>query len=383
MPENRALGLTRPELETLALRQRLPAEPAPGVIARRSGVAGRSPAGLSRRRAVSTWRRAQALALPFRWTAQLSSEPWATVSSTGASASGSRFRSSPAATASCNRPVTARSFEVSTARVSRRKVGVGEVHLEEAWFAISSGVDAIRANPSRNSRRAASDEVVTLAKAGARVLVAAPGEHVGRLSQAPPVKFTGDARVKRSDHDAFDLVDRHPVRRSVVEFRRLGRPMPGDLLGVLEGPTVRQIRRDPRRPERVAARRGREPRCGRPALDHGEHHPPRERPPGQPLPCPVHALKQRLPRLLAPASLKVRVDCGSGYLDRVTISRRLVLSVRRISIDILADRRLHPTFCDSVASFLLHRSPHHPGRASPMDTAPPDDPSLATAVPAT
>ena len=54
-----------------------------------------------------------------------------------------------------------------------------------------------------------------------------------------------------------------------------------------------------------------------------------------------------------------------------------------ISIDILADRRLHPTFRDSVASFLLHRSPHHPGRASPMDTAPPDDPSLATAVPAT
>ena len=361
MPENRALGLTRPELETLALRQRLPAEPAPGVIARRSGVAGRSPAGLSRRRAVSTWRRAQALALPFRWTAQLSSEPWATVSSTGASASGSRFRSSPAATASCNRPVTARSFEVSTARVSRRKVGVGEVHLEEAWFAISSGVDAIRANPSRNSRRAASDEVVTLAKAGARVLVAAPGEHVGRLSQAPPVKFTGDARVKRSDHDAFDLVDRHPVRRSVVEFRRLGRPMPGDLLGVLEGPTVRQIRRDPRRPERVAARRGREPRCGRPALDHGEHHPPRERPPGQPLPCPVHALKQRLPRLLAPASLKVRVDCGSGYLDRVTISRRLVLSVRRISIDYAELRIVNSMRSSGLCGVWLRGAPQVPG----------------------
>ena len=57
-----------------------------------------------------------------------------------------------------------------------------------------------------------------------------------------------------SDHDAFDLVDRHPVRRPVVELRRLGRRVPGDLLGVLQGPPVRQIRRDPRRPERVTTR---------------------------------------------------------------------------------------------------------------------------------
>ena len=57
------------------------------------------------------------------------------------------------------------------------------------------------------------------------------------------------------DHDAFDFVDRDRVRRAVVELRRLGRRMPRDLLGVLEGPPVREVRRDPRRPERVAARR--------------------------------------------------------------------------------------------------------------------------------
>ena len=66
--------------------------------------------------------------------------------------------------------------------------------------------------------------------------------------------------------------------------------VPGDLLGVLQGPSVRQVRRDPRRPERVAARRGREPRRRRPPLDHGQHHPSRQRPPTQSLPHPVHAL---------------------------------------------------------------------------------------------
>ena len=42
-----------------------------------------------------------------------------------------------------------------------------------------------------------------------------------------------------SDHDAFDFVDGHGVRRPVVELRRLRRRVPGDLLGVLQGPSVR------------------------------------------------------------------------------------------------------------------------------------------------
>ena len=40
----------------------------------------------------------------------------------------------------------------------------------------------------------------------------------------------------RSDHDAFDLVDGHRVRRPVVELRRLRRRVPPRLLGVLRSP---------------------------------------------------------------------------------------------------------------------------------------------------
>ena len=41
-------------------------------------------------------------------------------------------------------------------------------------------------------------------------------------------------RGQISDHDAFDLVDRHRVRRPVVELHRLGRRVPGDLLRVVD-----------------------------------------------------------------------------------------------------------------------------------------------------
>ena len=58
----------------------------------------------------------------------------------------------------------------------------------------------------------------------------------------------------RLDHDALDLGDGDRVRRPVVELRRLRGGVPGDLLRVFERPPIRQIRRDPRRPERVAAR---------------------------------------------------------------------------------------------------------------------------------
>ena len=72
----------------------------------------------------------------------------------------------------------------------------------------------------------------------------------------------------RLDHDALDLVDGDRVRRPVVELRRLRGGVPGDLLRVFERPPIRQIRRDPRRPERVAAGRGREIRRRSPPLDH-------------------------------------------------------------------------------------------------------------------
>ena len=55
--------------------------------------------------------------------------------------------------------------------------------------------------------------------------------------------------------DGLDLVDGDGVCRPVVELRRLRRRVPRELLRVLEGTPVRQIRRDPRRPEGVTAGR--------------------------------------------------------------------------------------------------------------------------------
>ena len=60
--------------------------------------------------------------------------------------------------------------------------------------------------------------------------------------------------------------------------------MPGDLLRVFERAAIGQIRRDPRRPERVAAGRGREIRRFRPPLDHRQDETARERPARQPSP---------------------------------------------------------------------------------------------------
>ena len=74
------------------------------------------------------------------------------------------------------------------------------------------------------------------------------------------------------DHDAFDLVERDRVRRPVVHLRRLRRRVAGDPLRVLERPPVRQVRRDPRRPKRVAARRRRLP-CGSRPHDRSRVHP--------------------------------------------------------------------------------------------------------------
>ena len=53
--------------------------------------------------------------------------------------------------------------------------------------------------------------------------------------------------------------------------RQLVTCSPAICCGVLEGSSVRQVRRDPRRPERVAARRGRQPRSRGPPLDHREN----------------------------------------------------------------------------------------------------------------
>ena len=80
-----------------------------------------------------------------------------------------------------------------------------------------------------------------------------PGPHERR-----PASGTSGPAGSRLDHDAFDLVERDRVRGPVVELRRLRRRVAGDPLRVLERPPVRQVRRDARRPKRVAARRRRQ-----------------------------------------------------------------------------------------------------------------------------
>ena len=94
-------------------------------------------------------------------------------------------------------------------------------------------------------------------------------------------------------------------------FVVLGDAWPAICCACSSVPPVRQIRRDARRPERVAARRRRQTRRRRTALDHRQHHAPRQRPAAQ-APRPVDALKQRRLRLLDPAGGQIRVDGGLG-----------------------------------------------------------------------
>ena len=72
------------------------------------------------------------------------------------------------------------------------------------------------------------------------------------------------------DNDPLHFIQRNGIARSVVEFRRPRRLVGGDRLGVLDRASVLKVRRDPGRPEGVAAEGGREARVPRPARDHLE-----------------------------------------------------------------------------------------------------------------
>ena len=78
----------------------------------------------------------------------------------------------------------------------------------------------------------------------------------GILEQLPPCGASPSQITIRSS----------TVTGPVVELRRLRGRVPRNLLGVLEASPVREVRRDPRRPERVAAGRGRELRGSGPPL---------------------------------------------------------------------------------------------------------------------
>ena len=132
-----------------------------------------------------------------------------------------------------------------------------------------------------------------------------------RSGRAPDSLPSARLVLVASDHDAFDLVERDRVRRPVVQLRRPRRRVPGNLLRVLERPPVRQIRRDARRTERVAARRRRQTRRRRTPLDHRQHHATRQRPAAQAA-RPVDALEQRRLRLIDPAGDQIRIHGGLG-----------------------------------------------------------------------
>ena len=125
----------------------------------------------------------------------------------------------------------------------------------------------------------------------------------------PPVGSAARPQITMRSISSTVIVSAVPV----VELCRLRRRVPGDLLRALERPPVRQIRRDPRRPERVAAGRRRQPRGRRTALDHGQHGAAPQRPPRQPV-GPVDALKQGRLRVVEAGGVDVRRD---GLLDPV------------------------------------------------------------------
>ena len=127
--------------------------------------------------------------------------------------------------------------------------------------------------------------------------------------------------------------------------------MPGNLLRVLEGPTVRQIRRDARRPERVAARGQRQSGGQDPTLDHRQDDTPRQGPPGQ-LTRPIDTLKQRRFRVPDGGGAEIRREGVLGaMMGRHVVPLPALFvepqpaswSLRKIVLPLHADDRAHPS----------------------------------------
>ena len=161
-------------------------------------------------------------------------------------------------------------------------------------------VEACRRTDARSLRSAASH-------AGGRDRGKTRFDDLGRRSRERPLlgldAAAAPARLVAGGEDGSEVrrperprlppasisIDGHRVRRLVVELGRLQRRVPRDLLGVCSSrPPVRQIRRDPpvrrKQVEREEARRGRR------RLDHGQHNPPRQRPPRSLFPPPRSTL---------------------------------------------------------------------------------------------
>ena len=136
---------------------------------------------------------------------------------------------------------------------------------------------------------------------------------------------------------------RDGVRRPVVELRRFRRSVPGDLPRVLERPPVRQIRRDPRRPERVATGRGWQIRAHRAPLDHGQDETPRLRPPRQLATRGGDALEERRLRIAAGLfGARTRAAIRAWQSSRRVLTAVYLVQLGRIALDRLRtpERRL-------------------------------------------
>jgi hypothetical protein len=152
------------------------------------------------------------------------------------------------------------------------------------------------------------------------------------------------AAVNASNHDLLYFIQADLVACPVVELRRPRGFMGGDLLGMFQSPTVEQIFRDSRGPERVAANIGRQPRGSRPTFDHGQDFPPADPSLAQP-PVPIQAAEQRRLRAAAhPRRKQVGVHVILGLVMRRYIMGLAALLVQpeRIALAPVDRSRRHP-----------------------------------------
>jgi len=177
---------------------------------------------------------------------------------------------------------------------------------------LPGGCPAEHAPAAATPTRSPSDPMRPLPWTPRFVSASAPQPSKSCTMTAPPANSRTSRRLRIPEHAAFETTvgDRCTSPRSRSARSRRARPRPPsgrrassfsatharDPLRMLQRPPVRQVRRDPRRPKRVAACRRRQPRRHRTPLDHRQHGPTPQRPTAQP-PRAVDALKQRPPHV--------------------------------------------------------------------------------------
>ena len=97
-----------------------------------------------------------------------------------------------------------------------------------------------------------------------------------------------------SQHDFFDLIERHPVAPAIIELCRPRAFVRRHLLGVFEQTAIRQVNRDAGCPEGVAAQRRCDPSIARAAPT---PRPSRLRPSVAPRAAPSARIESNLSRL--------------------------------------------------------------------------------------